>query len=119
MQAEDLSRLLSTRRFRYQTEVELCNGIESVLTAEGVVFQREHRVNQQDRFDFWLPVEGLVVEVKTKGSLQNLLIQLSRYVNLGKVNALMVATTRRTLMDLPHEMNGKPIHACLLNAGIV
>lgn len=96
-------------RFRFNTEAQLCNGIEIVLQKNGIKFVREHQLDPASRLDFWVPKLGLCIEVKTKRSEALLLRQLERYAAHPHVRCLLVVTSRLQLAALPLTINGKPL----------
>lgn len=106
-----LARLIEQHRFRSFDESSLQAGIELLLQEQGVEFEREKRVGDC-RFDFW--IEGMVVEVKIKGSVSDLLRQLHRYAELDLVKDLLVVTTSMRLCRLPTSILGKAIHLALV-----
>ena len=66
MNIDHLATRLNAYRFRFVTEKDLQDGIEAMLTAEQIPFQRERAISAPDRPDFL--VDGnLAVEVKIKG----------------------------------------------------
>lgn len=106
--------LLTGYRFSSTTEVELQRGIETVLRGAGYVFEREKHLSRKDRPDFLLE-DGVAVEVKTDGSLTDVMRQLSRYAERDAVTAIVFVTTRATqAVRIPHEFCGKPVRVVLL-----
>lgn len=98
--------------YRFANELELHAGIDQVLSQEGVPFQREFVAGPQDRFDFYLP-GGIVIEAKTKGSLQPALLQAARYLEREDVSVVVLAVTRywgRTAAQYKAQGSGKLIH---------
>ena len=61
-----LHMLLASHHFCFDGETELQDGIESLLNESKISFEREFRLNEQDRPDFFLKSESsnLVIEVK-------------------------------------------------------
>ncbi len=70
MAIQDLKKLLRRYRFRYTSERELQDGIETMLTQEGLPFQREASV-VGGAIDFLVGSVG--VEVKIDGSTADLI----------------------------------------------
>ena len=105
--AQAIAELLRGYRFNHDNEKELQAGIEQILSKAGLRFERECRLGEAGQIDFL--VGGVGVEVKIKGSLTAMTIQVHRYTRRDEVTSLLVATTKKRLLNLPSEMNGKPI----------
>lgn len=103
-----LADLLERHRFRCGSEHELQDGIEHVLTGAGVAFGREMALSLPDRPDF-LIAGGIALEVKTKGSLQDLLRQVSRYALHDSVKAVLCVGTPAWLSRVPGSLHGKQL----------
>lgn len=87
-------------------------GIGEALRQGGIAFEREHRLSRRDRPDFF--VDGVAIEVKRKGTLNELLRQLSRYAEHDQVRELLVVTARVQSTSLPTQLHGKPLCCCVL-----
>lgn len=101
---EQLQRLLCAHSYRFNDETTLQDGIEQVLLGAGIEYQREMQPDRRNRFDF--VVEGIVMEVKIKGSLPKAAIQCHRYQKLPDVRGVMLLATNnwaRTMWMPPHE----------------
>lgn len=94
-------------------ELRMHDGIEAALVDAGLVFEREFKLGPRDRLDFWLPNEGLVVEVK-KGLL-NLgdLRQVGRYFEDGRVTGGVLIAMRFS-NQIPATFSGKPLEQVAL-----
>lgn len=101
-----LAQLLQRHRFRIGNELELQDGIEQVLAAAGLAFARERALSRPDRPDF-LVEGGTAIEVKTKGSLADLLRQVSRYAQHDQVSAVLCVGTPAWLTRVPEALHGK------------
>jgi hypothetical protein len=99
---------LPAYRYVFSSELDLQNGIEKVLAEIGVSFLREHRLSPTDRPDFYLPAEGIVIEVKIKGATSNVIRQLNRYAEHGFVKSIVLVTSRMR-HQAPTQLNGKQI----------
>lgn len=76
---------------------------------------REHRFSVRDRVDFFDQHSGVAIEVKMKGSANNLLRQLKRYSGHLEVASIIVVTTSaRLAASLPESLGGKPIRSIYL-----
>lgn len=100
-------------RFAFANEKQLQDGIERMLAAENVAFEREHRLTAKDRPDFFLPNSGIVIEVKIKGATNDVLRQLYRYAEHEQVKAIILVTSRGR-HQLPITMHDKPCRAVVL-----
>lgn len=101
---DQLQRLLRAHSYRFNDETTLQDGIEQILLGAGIEYQREMQPDRRNRFDF--VVEGIVMEVKIKGSLSKAAIQCHRYQKLPDVRGVMLLATNnwaRTMWMPPHE----------------
>lgn len=105
MKPEEFQRMIQGRRIAYGDEEELQSIIGGILAAEGVNFRREVRLSASERVDFLID-DGLVVEVKLKGSHYNVLRQLQRYAKHAMVEAIVLL--RPSPMNVPATIEGKP-----------
>jgi len=106
---EHLAAAIEGYRFDTSSELDLCDGIERALgelRLQTVPVRREVRLGS-DRLDFMIGSIG--IEVKVDGSLSALTRQVHRYLARDEVHALLIVTTRSTHMNMPAEMNGKPL----------
>ena len=109
MNAEDLASLLRQYRLRRYCEKALQVSVEMVLRRENVPFAREHCFNPANRVDFWLPDFGIALEIKIKGSLTDVTLQLSRYAEFPEVGEILLLTTLRAHASVPRRINNKPV----------
>jgi hypothetical protein len=109
---ERVCRELSSYAFAFGDERELHDAIADVLTKGGISFQREYVSNPANRFDF-LCDGGVVLEIKTKGSLPEALRQCARYCERPEVFVVVLAASRswakRTALRPGTFFNGKPV----------
>ncbi len=109
MDAEDLADLLKKYRLRWSREKDLQDGVEQVLRCEDVPFVREYCFDAANRVDFWLPDFGIALEIKIKGSLTDVALQLSRYAEFIEVREILLLTAVRAHASVPRRINNKPI----------
>jgi hypothetical protein len=95
-------------RFRFASEADLQDGIETALKRRGQCYEREKVLSPQDRPDFL--VDGLAVEVKVDGSLPEALRQVARYAAHDRVEGILLVGTPAWLARIPHSIGGKPLH---------
>lgn len=109
--AENIGRLLSNYRFNFSCEIELQNGIESVLKQSDMTYKREYHLTKKDRPDFFVEhIDGnIVLEIKIGGTKNDLLRQISRYLQHERVNGVFVIGTTYWLNQIPDLLNGKPV----------
>ncbi len=107
MNAVELKHYLAAFRYDLTSEDSIQVGIAGVLRAGGVAFERETRLSSRDRLDFL--VGDVAIEVKLKGTVNDLLRQLSRYTEHESVGELLVVTGRVQLSGLPEQIVGKPL----------
>lgn len=113
----EMAKILNTFRFRFITEKDLQDGIESVFVCNQIQYQREQFLSASDRPDFM--VNRIAVEVKIKGSLADLLRQASRYAASSEVDAILVVGTPHWLSRVPVSLAGKPVHAVRLMGSLL
>lgn len=111
--ANTLTEALRGYRFRFTDEKELQDGVASVLSSSGMHYAREYRLTETDRPDFWIPAEGVAVEVKIKGSTSSVIRQLHRYAARPEVKAVVLVTSRMRHI-VPDRMCGKQISTVVL-----
>lgn len=113
MHLSAVGKLLGGVRYRYGSEVQLHERLAEMLTGGGYVFVREHRLDQQNRVDFWLPDLGSVIEVKVDGTAGDALRQVDRYIALPDVRGVLLAGTplwASTPLAKRPEWQGKAFH---------
>lgn len=88
-------------------EYKLHQLIDKELVKEGISFNNEFLLGPRNRIDF-LTVSGVGIEAK-KGKPNELQVmsQLTRYAAFEQVTGLILVIER--YMDLPEEINGKPV----------
>jgi hypothetical protein len=114
--ASSLKSYLGGFRYDLTSEQTIQDGIAVALSRSGYEYEREARASAKDRFDFL--VQGVAIEVKRHGAVNDLLRQLSRYAEHDEVRELLVVTARLQSTDLPSELHGKPLE-CLALLGSV
>lgn len=98
---------LRGKNYRYNSEVDLHEGLAQALTEDGIEFEREVKVTG-GRIDFLIADVG--VEVKIKGSANGLRAQVARYSMDGRISEFLIVTTRPThRLVSGATRNGKPI----------
>ena len=98
---------LRSARFRYSSEDDLQLGIEKLLASRSIQYEREVVLGPGERIDFM--VDGVGIEVKIDGGVQELGRQVLRYLMHESVREVVVVTTRASHRDLPTELEGKRI----------
>lgn len=106
MNASEISAVLAKYRYRFCCEQELQDGIALALSRSDISFEREYRLTDNDRLDFFC--EGIAVEVKIDGSAAAVLRQVHRYANHKDVNEILLVTTKAS-HSIPASLNGKKI----------
>ncbi|MHB8370642.1 MAG: hypothetical protein ACYDBP_13320 [Leptospirales bacterium] len=113
MTSLDLISSIQRVRFRYVTERDLQNGIETLFGKFDIPYFREYSMGSADRPDF-LVDGGIALEVKIKGSLPELLRQISRYGLHREIREILVVGTPRWIPRVPAEIEGKPVYGLRL-----
>lgn len=108
-----ISQVLVQRRFWWTRETDLQDGIAAVLNDCGVSFEREKRLTEGERTDFWS--SPVAIEVKVKGSLSEVTRQLMRYADVEEVEAVVLVTTKMQHRRMPPTMRGKPLKVVYLS----
>ena len=116
MTVDDLHALLSRFAFRFASEADLQDGIETVLRDAGIAYERERILTKRDRIDFM--VGGVGVEVKIAGGQAEVLRQLARYAGRVEVASLLLVTSRVQLGNMPPDICGKRLRVLSLRTGI-
>lgn len=109
---KNLHVILSRYQFPLSTEETLQRHIEGVLKHHGVPYEREYRLDEKNRIDFFC--EGLGIEVKIKGSAMSIYRQCERYCQFQQIEAFLLITNKA--MGFPQEIKGKPCY--VINTGM-
>lgn len=110
--------VLRSSRFSYVDEDRLQQGIAAALEDADINAVREVRLPGAGRIDF-LCAELVGIEVKIAGSARDLQRQAIRYLQHEHLAALVVVTNRARHLNLPLEVDGKPLHVVsLLGQGL-
>lgn len=119
MNIERLYAAIATGRFDYSDEAICQNQIADHLNLHGIEFKKEHRLDQKNICDFWIPDGGLAIEVKAgkSWSKMNVYRQVERYCRCEQVNGLILATGK--VQGLPDSICGKPIRIYQLGLGFL
>lgn len=108
-QAGAIKAALGLYRFRFGTEAELQEQIQTVLDSQfpGLFF-REYKLSEKERPDFFQPSSGIVLEVKVRGSFAQVFRQLMRYALHPKVKGIALISGK-PYDGVPQTLNTKPI----------
>ncbi len=112
---EGVVAVIAAHRFGHATEDELQEGLAAALAAAGYGVAREVRLSARDRID--LLVDRVGIEVKVGGSAAGVARQLERYSGSERLDALVLASSRRHHLAMPSTLSGKPIVVVSLMAG--
>jgi hypothetical protein len=107
--ASQLREAFGRRRFGCQTELNLQDQLEQVLTELGLTFKRECSLNANDRVDFFVERLGVAIEVKISGALNNHLRQMARYAQSPFVKELVLLCLRPYPLRKDYTLWGKPV----------
>lgn len=102
-----ISEALSSRRYRYASEVELHQALSTVLTGASIDHEREV-AGPGGRIDMLAGRVG--IEVKVKGSADAARRQLSRYADSGRFDQLLLVTTRPAHGVIAGRWAAVPVH---------
>ncbi|MBO0872641.1 MAG: hypothetical protein J2P19_04560 [Pseudonocardia sp.] len=105
--------VVTAHRYRYANEADLQAGIAAALRSAGYPVRREVPLSRRDRID--VLVDRVGVEVKLAGRLPDVTRQLARYARTGRVDELVLVTTRAEHRRCPDRLNGLPVQVAWLN----
>lgn len=103
--------LISKYRFSLETEDALKLQMAEVLTQSGIPFEKEYKLDEKNKLDFFIYEHA--VEVKIKGSAKSIYRQCVRYCEFAQVKGLFLVTNKS--LGFPESINGKPCY--VLNLG--
>jgi hypothetical protein len=107
--ADELRKAFGRRRFGCQSELNLQDQLEAVLTELALPFKRECSLTEKDRVDFFVERVGVAIEVKISGALHNHLRQMARYAASPFVKELVLLCLRPYPLRADYEIAGKPV----------
>lgn len=108
---------LRAAQFAFANEAELHGGIAAALTTAGIAFVHEAVLSAGERPDFLAGRVG--IEVKIGGSAANVARQLSRYLQLDSIDAVLLVTTHmRMARAMPAELHGKQVRAYFVGGAL-
>lgn len=97
-------------RFTRNSEKEFQNQLEALFKAHKFHFDREHKLNDKDKPDFYFYDVSIALEVKVKGNMQSHLRQCKRYADSLFVDGVILIAMRP--YDVPSTLSDKPF-TCL------
>lgn len=103
----ELGGFLRKYAVRHSTEELMQQDVQSILEMERVVHRREVALNERDRIDF-LTDDGIGIECKVRGSQSMVLRQLLRYSVNTEVKALILVTSRKSMIVDVQDLGQKP-----------
>ncbi len=105
---EKIIAALCDYRYDYSTEEKFQDGIGKALANAKINFDTEYRLSANSTVDFF--VDGVGIEAKIKGNRHAVLRQLARYAKSPDIRTLILATTKKQLLNgFPESLEGKPI----------
>jgi hypothetical protein len=108
-----IRRIIRSRALPTRSEYEFQQAVGELLVQAGFDTHPEHRLDAQNRIDFYLPKEQIGIETKMRAEGGSTMRQLLRYAMTGKFTQLILITPRPLSNLLPgFEVNGKfiPLH---------
>jgi hypothetical protein len=103
-----ISEAIKGKKFNLQDEKELQVQMFKCLTELEITVNKEHHLDAKNIPDFFFPDQGIVLEVKIKGSARQIYAQCERYSTFGDVKAIILITNRG--MGFPDHLKGKPCY---------
>lgn len=116
MSLTELATALREFTYRQDSEDTLQQGVALALGVWGVLYQREARLTDGARIDFWLPEEQIGIEVKVDGSPLAVSRQLLRYART-KPKGLILLTSRMRHRNIPATLAGVPVETVCVTEG--
>jgi hypothetical protein len=107
MTARELHALLSGYQLLSTDEATLQLAIAHCLDLHCVTYEREVRLNADDRPDFM--VGDVAIEIKVGGSASAVLRQIHRYAQHDRVKEILLVSTLANHIGLTESFNGKPV----------
>lgn len=108
--------IVAKQRFPLHDEKDTQALLESLLTAAGMTFSREHKLAPGDIVDFLVGDKlKVAVELKIKGRQAQIMRQCERYAQHSEVSGLLLLTSRA--IQMPKSFCGKPVAVVSLSAG--
>ena len=101
-----LGKALGRRRSWIADENRIHDAVAAALTEMGLPFEREFRLTDRERLDFWLLEHRWAIEVKKHSFVMSDLRQVARYLKDDRVQGCLVIATRintdvLTLLEKP------------------
>ena len=106
--AAGIGRYLRMNRSVIMREDRIHDGIASALDDLGFEADREYRLSEQSRLDFFLPDTGTAIEVKKGAVALPVLHQVGRYFESPRVTGCILVAMR-IHPKVPTSFAGKPI----------
>lgn len=100
--------LLTASRYQHRDETQLQQLVAQVLLGGGYVATREVRLTPASRIDL-VVAPRIGIEVKVAGSAIDVAGQIQRYARTGRLDALVLVTTRAEHTTLPDQLGGLPV----------
>jgi len=120
---DDVAKHLRSYRFRWHNEASLQKAVHLALKSGPWKVDREHRLSESDRVDFYLTsADGLrlAVELKVQGDMESVQRQVARYAASTKVDGvLLVSTSNRLAIGLADTASDKPVRSVVLSGGLL
>ncbi len=106
----ELAGLVTRYKYTIGSEAEFQEGLDRVLTLNGIEHAREHDLGGIfGRIDFYIPGPAIGIELKLKASPSEVMRQLHRYAQCPGIGALLLVTVRSRTAFTPGEINRKPV----------
>jgi hypothetical protein len=114
---EQLQQILSSGNIRFGTELAMQADVAAVLTAAGVSFLAEHRLDSRSRIDFLAGEIG--IECKIDGSPATVLRQCRRYMEFAEISGLILLTSKPRHRWSIEDLGGKPFSVIWVGASFL
>jgi len=112
----DVVAALNAHRYVFNSEQRLQDGVRLAFERARIPFEEQVVLGPKERIDF-LVLGRIGVELKIKGSRNDVWRQLERYAASPRIEELVLATTlHRHVLTLPPSIAGKPVTYARLEA---
>ena len=112
----EIKEAIGKYRYNIQSEMDLHRSLEEVFNVAGIDYVHEYALGKTGAIDFF--IDGIGIEVKTKGSPSAIIRQLHKYLEHDEIECILLVTTRNTHRVIPREISGKTVELMVISPGL-